>query len=107
MKKLLILLFSLLISFASSSGASDEPTRYVYDEFNIDNASKYTISTGSMHEFSCLLTQIFFSQEALTAAKNKKKFDFMNSDFTPTVCPIEPIDFPQKTVPSSSASMAV
>ena len=83
MKKLLILLFSILISF-NSYGASDEPTRYVYGEFNIDNASKYTISTGSMHEFSCLLTQIFFSQEALTAAKNKKKFDFMNSDFTPT-----------------------
>jgi antitoxin component YwqK of YwqJK toxin-antitoxin module len=83
MKKLLLLLFSMLISF-NSYGAGDEPTRYVYEEFNIDNASKYTISTGSMHEFSCLLTQIFFSQEALTAAKNKKKFDFMNSDFTPT-----------------------
>jgi len=83
MKKLLVLLFSLLISF-NSYGASDEPTRYVYGEFNIDNASKYTISTGSMHEFSCLLTQTFFSQEALSAAKNKKKFDFMNSDFTPT-----------------------
>ena len=83
MKKLLLLLFSMLISF-NSYGAGDEPTRYVYGEFNIDNASKYTISTGSMHEFSCLLTQIFFSQEALTAAKNKKKFDFMNSDFTPT-----------------------
>ena len=84
MKKLLILLFSLLISF-NSSGASDEPTRYVYVEFNIDNASKYTISTGSMHEFSCFMTQIFFSQEALNAAKKKKKFDFMNSDFTPTL----------------------
>ena len=83
MKKLLVLLFSIFISF-NSYGASDEPTRYVYGEFNIDNASKYTISTGDMHEFSCLMTQIFFSKEALTAAKNKKKFDFMNSDFTPT-----------------------
>ena len=79
----LIKLF-IMILFASSSGASDEPTRYVYDEFNIDNASKYTISTGDMHEFSCLMTQIIFSQEALIAMKNKKKFDFMNSDFTPT-----------------------
>ena len=83
MKKILILLFSTLISF-NSYGASDEPTRYVYGEFNIDNASKYTISTGDMHEFSCALTQIIFSQEALTAMKNNKKFDFMNSEFTPT-----------------------
>jgi antitoxin component YwqK of YwqJK toxin-antitoxin module len=30
------------------------------------------------------MTQIIFSQEALIAMKNKKKFDFMNSDFTPT-----------------------
>ena len=79
----LIKLF-IMISFASSSGASDEPTRYVYDEFNIDNASKYTISTGDMHDITCLVTQIIFSQEALIAMKNKKKFDFMNSDFTPT-----------------------
>ena len=85
MKKLLILLlltFGLI--FTSSAGASDEPTRYVYDEFTIDNASKYTISTGDMHEFSCLFTQIFFSKEALNAIKNNSTIDFMNSDFTPT-----------------------
>ena len=82
MKKIVLCLLGIV--FLSSCGGNGEPTKYVYYEFNINNASKYTISTGSMHEFSCLLTQIFFSQEALTAAKNKKKFDFMNSDFTPT-----------------------
>ena len=55
----LIKLF-IMILFASSSGASDEPTRYVYDEFNIDNASKYTISTGDMHEWTCLFNQAFY-----------------------------------------------
>jgi len=82
MKKIVLCLLGIV--FLSSCGGNGEPTKYVYYEFNINNASKYTISTGDMHEFSCLLTQIFFSQEALTAAKNKKKFDFMNSDFTPT-----------------------
>jgi antitoxin component YwqK of YwqJK toxin-antitoxin module len=68
MKKLLILLFSILISF-NSYGAGDESTRYVYEEFNIDNASKYTISTGDMHEWACLFNQVFY---------------FMNIDNTPT-----------------------
>ena len=68
MKKILILLFSTLISF-NSYGASDEPTRYVYGEFNIDNASKYTISTVDMHEWACLFNQAFY---------------FMNIDDTPT-----------------------
>jgi len=58
----------IMILFASSSGASDEPTRYVYDEFDINNASKYTISTGDMHEWTCLFNQAFY---------------FMNIDDTP------------------------
>ena len=82
MKKIVLCLLGIV--FLSSCGGNGEPTKYVYYKFNINNASKYTISNGDMHEFSCLFTQIFFSQEALTAAKNKKKFDFMNSEFTPT-----------------------
>ena len=82
MKKIVLCLLGIV--FLSSCGGNGEPTKYVYYEFNINNASKYTISKGDMHEFSCLFTQIFFSKEALTAMKNKKKFDFMNSDFTPT-----------------------
>ena len=82
MKKIALCLLGIV--FLSSFGGRDEPTRYVYHKFNINNASKYTISTGVMHEWSCGMTQMLFSQEVLSAVKNNKNFDFMNSKFTPT-----------------------
>ena len=84
MKKLLILLFSLLISFASSSGASDEPTQYVYAVYDHNDALKYTISKGDMDSSGCFFSQMIFSKEAQNAMKNNLTIDFMNSDFTPT-----------------------
>ncbi len=82
MKKIVLCLLGIV--FLSSCGGNDKPTRYVYHKFNIHTADKYTISTGAMHELSCGMTQIIFSQEALAAVKNKKNFDFWNSKFTPT-----------------------
>ena len=84
MKKLLILLFSMLITFASSSGASDEPTQYVYAIYDHNDALKYTISKGDMDSSGCFFSQMIFSKEAQNAMKNNLTIDFMNSDFTPT-----------------------
>ena len=84
MKKLLILLFSILISFNSSSGASDEPTQYVYAIYDHNDALKYTISKGDMDSSGCFFSQMIFSKEAQNAMKNNLTIDFRNSEFTPT-----------------------
>ena len=79
MKKLLILLFSTLISF-NSYGASDEPILYSYNSYDFDNASKYTISNGDDDQFGCIMTQFIFSKEALNALKDNNK-EVMDSLF--------------------------
>jgi len=79
MKKLLILLFSLFISF-HSYGASDEPILYSYNSYDFDNASKYTISNGDGDQFGCIMTQFIFSKEALNALKDNNK-EVMDSLF--------------------------
>ena len=80
----LIKLF-IMILFASSSGASDEPTQYVYAVYDHNDALKYTISKGDMDSSGCFFSQmVFFSKEAQNAMKNNLTIDFMNSDFTPT-----------------------
>ena len=79
----LIKLF-IMILFASSSGASDEPTQYVYAVYDHNDALKYTISKGDMDSSGCFFSQMIFSKEAQNAMKNNLTIDFMNSDFTPT-----------------------
>ena len=49
-----------MILFASSAVASEESTSYVYEEFNMINASKYTISTGYAHEGACVFNGSFY-----------------------------------------------
>ena len=79
MKKLLITIFSILISY-NSYGASDEPILYSYNSYDFDNASKYTISNGDDDQFGCIMTQFIFSKEALNALKENNK-EVMDSLF--------------------------
>jgi hypothetical protein len=58
-----------MILFASSAVASDELTKYVYEKFDLKNASKYTISTGYAHKGACVFNGSFY---------------FTNIDGTPT-----------------------
>ena len=79
MKKLLLLLSSILISL-NSYGAGDEPILYSYNSYDFDNASKYTISNGDGDQFGCIMTQFIFSKEALNALKDNNK-EVMDSLF--------------------------
>ena len=67
MRHLIKLFFMIL--FASSAVASDELTKYVYEKFDLKNASKYTISTGYAHKGACVFNGSFY---------------FTNIDGTPT-----------------------